>query len=607
MKKKNSSRNKRSSRQNRTKRKSINKNRTKRNSKRVSRSKKREYTGGGNIITILDVLLSKDVINILPTSQIFDYKKVDRYLNMIDVDNLKDIVLSNNYYRKSPTIQSIFKYTAEELQDPNKIKFEIENVNCQDLINDRNMNVKQLFLYLFECNKDLFIKEDVNWYKVCLGLEELDETFEYNVMKNLVDMGVFIKNSEIKEKTKVLEENLDFKLIMKKRLHSCSNKPQGIFDSLFGKVSFKSFNNCDKNNKKGVLYLYDEYQRFLTKESNDNLSKLDKVKILIYCETRQHLLSKYLSLEMVRLNDKRFSKIKNILNNIYKLDKNIIKENDKKLKEFKKSTEDKNIIKNELKKVEDKVREPVSQEKSEEEKIMDELAERRKKSEDENNKFNINNQEIDDKINFKDNIEGGGEELFGSTDDIDESPQEPSPYIESPPEPSPDIESPPESTSNLVFEQEPNPEPESDNLYDFDEDKDYLGATPADSKTDDDTFDLFDTSDIPSKSDSIELQSSEPLISESYLNENSINDNFENENNLKNENSMNDKYKIDKDLDVPEIIVPDAEERVKTHEIYTGCKDMQKRFHNDKIILESDLTKLDGCEKLGLEPFIPPL
>ena len=75
--------------QNRTKRKSINKNRTKRNSKRVSRSKKREYTGGGNIITILDVLLSKDVINILPTSQIFDYKKVDRYLNMIDVDNLK--------------------------------------------------------------------------------------------------------------------------------------------------------------------------------------------------------------------------------------------------------------------------------------------------------------------------------------------------------------------------------------------------------------------------------------------------------------------------------------------------------------------------------------
>ena len=92
--------------------------------------------GGGSIITILDVLLSKDVINILPTTQVFDYNKIDRYLNMIDVDTLKDIVLSNNYFRKSPTIQSIFKYTAEELQDPNKIKFEIENVDCQDLIND---------------------------------------------------------------------------------------------------------------------------------------------------------------------------------------------------------------------------------------------------------------------------------------------------------------------------------------------------------------------------------------------------------------------------------------------------------------------------------------
>ena len=53
------------------------------------------------------------------------------------------------------------------------------------------------------------------------------------------------------------------------------------------------------------------------------MKKVDKVKVLIYCETRQHLLSKYLSLEMVRLNDKDYSGVRTVLNKIYSLDKEI--------------------------------------------------------------------------------------------------------------------------------------------------------------------------------------------------------------------------------------------------------------------------------------------
>ena len=60
------------------------------------------------------------------------------------------------------------------------------------------------------------------------------------------------------------------------------------------------------------------------------MKKVDKVKVLIYCETRQHLLSKYISLEMVRLNDKNYSDVRSILNKIYNLDKMSITENDKK-------------------------------------------------------------------------------------------------------------------------------------------------------------------------------------------------------------------------------------------------------------------------------------
>ena len=62
---------------------------------------------------------------------------------------------------------------------------------------------------------------------------------------------------------------------------------EGFFDNIFGGISFKSFSNCDKNQKQGVLYLYDEYQRFPIKRLlTITLSKLDKVKILIFCETR---------------------------------------------------------------------------------------------------------------------------------------------------------------------------------------------------------------------------------------------------------------------------------------------------------------------------------
>jgi len=171
-------------------------------SKRSKRVQKGGFTlgfGGGDIVTLLEVLLSKDIITVLPTSQIFDYKRIDRYINMVDFATLKDIVLENDF-KKSPTIQKIFNYTSEELQDPGKIKLVAENVNCENLINDRNQYVNKLFLYLFECNKDVFIKENVDWFKVCCGLEEFDDTFEYKVMKNLIEMGIYIKKMKLLKK-----------------------------------------------------------------------------------------------------------------------------------------------------------------------------------------------------------------------------------------------------------------------------------------------------------------------------------------------------------------------------------------------------------------------
>ena len=558
--------------------------------KKMKNTRKKVQDGGGdNIVTILDILLSKDVINILPTTQVFDYNKLDRYLHMIDVDTLKDIVLSNNYFRKSPTIQSIFKYTSEELQDPNKIKFEIENVDCQDLINDRNMSVKKLFLYLFECNKDVFIKENVNWFRVICGFDQLDETFEYNVMKELVEMGVFIKFDEIKEKIKLLEENLDFKLIIKKRIHSCANKPRDFFDNIFGGISFKSFNNCDKNQKQGVLYLYDEYQRFLTKDIYEELSKLDKVKILIFCEIRQHLLSKYLSLEMVRLKDKKVNKVKSILENIYKLDKDIVKENDNKLNEFKVKSNNENVLKKELKKIEDKVEMPTDNIKSEEQEIMDKMAEQKEKSDKEKGGFDEFNVDTDKKIN-----KSGGGNLFPPPAAV------PAPASELTPAPAELTPSAP--ALDKLFSAKPLPEdpPAEDPLA---EDpladlpaKDLMAepATDSSSNGSDNLSSLFSTDSTPStedSSDASELKEEVSLISDGLTGIPEMDE---------------EKLDLDEKLGVPKKIIPDAEKKVVTHEIYNNCKTMQNKFHNSKLVHSDDLEKIDSCEKIGLDIFIPP-
>ena len=46
-------------------------------------------------------------------------------------------------------------------------------------------------------------------------------------MKALVKMREFLLSlMKLKQQIQLLEENLDFKLIIKKRLHSCANKPR---------------------------------------------------------------------------------------------------------------------------------------------------------------------------------------------------------------------------------------------------------------------------------------------------------------------------------------------------------------------------------------------
>ena len=64
-----------------TKKRSVKKRTSKRSNRKVNKKTKQSGGGDNELTTLLDVLLSKDVISFIPTSQIFDYKKnIKKYI-----------------------------------------------------------------------------------------------------------------------------------------------------------------------------------------------------------------------------------------------------------------------------------------------------------------------------------------------------------------------------------------------------------------------------------------------------------------------------------------------------------------------------------------------
>ena len=195
-------------------------------------------------------------------------------------------------------------------------------------------------------SKNSFAIYNVNWFNVCCGIEKYDNTFEEDIQQKIRDMGLIINEEEIVNNLMELFEDKrelsKFKKMMKNRLTPCSEiDPPSLFDKMFTD-SVGTMKQCDERSPQSILFLYDDYKKFIQREI-DGLTKLDKVLILIYCETRQHSLSKYISLEILRKDNEkeRKKKITTILDKIMKSDKNIIKQNDKLIQERDKAKYDK--------------------------------------------------------------------------------------------------------------------------------------------------------------------------------------------------------------------------------------------------------------------------
>ena len=289
---------------------------------------KRKQRGGGDITGIILGMLDEKYVPFLPTTNcVNDKKAVSSYLSSVSAFQLLSIVGKKDKYVNSNNISGLIEDVDSKSTEIFRVLGSLTNIpesrkimanftiNCSKLSRSRSAPMKELHSHILDCEDYLSVK-NIDWYEVALGLKPFDDEFENAILSELRNRRIIIDTDKFHYGLKLLKSDEKVKKIFKHRILECGNKPQGFFDKLFGTVSWDSYNECFKcSDNSCIVKLDDNYKTFLN-QKHDILT-VDKVKILIYAELRLRELSKHFSLEAVRLNGSKTSKVKSLLNKIY--------------------------------------------------------------------------------------------------------------------------------------------------------------------------------------------------------------------------------------------------------------------------------------------------
>ena len=198
-----------------------------------------------------------------------------------------------------------------------------------------------------QVTRNELVLHNVDWFNVCCGISEYDLLFEEKCRKVIDSMGITIKRSDIMKTLDTITNNENYRTALRRaikaRLLQCSGDPQTFLDRIMNNVTYPKYSSCDYRVPGSVLYLYDEYL-YLLNMKIVGVTKLELVLLLIFCETRQHLLSKYISLENLRKKKDNNGEVKSIMDQILDLDKDIIKKHQMEENEKQKQEEGENEV-----------------------------------------------------------------------------------------------------------------------------------------------------------------------------------------------------------------------------------------------------------------------
>ena len=190
-------------------------------------------------------------------------------------------------------------------------------------------------------NSDL-IKYKINWFKVCMGIDIFDTGFENKVNSKLEELGIRpFKRDIFLEKIKLIldDKNMtsNFKNAIYERLMENCKEPEDFINnkkkceqSLNGPLDkflglFRKCHEKDMKDNDEILYLYDKYRTILN-QNTTIINNVDMILIILNCEIRQRILSYHISIEIIRRRNRKNKSIHSILENIYEIDKPVIKQ-----------------------------------------------------------------------------------------------------------------------------------------------------------------------------------------------------------------------------------------------------------------------------------------
>ena len=236
--------------------------------------------------------------------------KLIKNLDMIkpDLNNMKDMQYYQKFLSLNNELENLETNIKNLKNEVDKSNIQLQNFQCiEGLDNEENGYLSH---FILDCSK--YCNHDIDWYRVILKLDDFDKEYEVEVNKLTNKNGLQLDYDSIRDVCQNLSENKTLKNIFKNKLIECSKAPYSFLDTLTGDISFESLSDCQKCHDDCILYLNDSYKSFLMDDS-DGIGISNKLKVLLFCEFRLYAISKYITLEALRIKKQNYTRVKNIL------------------------------------------------------------------------------------------------------------------------------------------------------------------------------------------------------------------------------------------------------------------------------------------------------
>lgn len=158
--------------------------------KKIRRNNKKSQKGGASekLVNITRDIFLEPYIKYLPSTNIFMSNLENRYVNMVDLIELINIIDSDKYLKSSNVIMGIYK--NQNIMNVSDIK---KNINLSIINSSLQENIRLLFQHIIDYNihnNDLFdqgfVKRNTDIYSVITCSNNYDKEYELEVESVLI-------------------------------------------------------------------------------------------------------------------------------------------------------------------------------------------------------------------------------------------------------------------------------------------------------------------------------------------------------------------------------------------------------------------------------------